>query len=132
MNKIYEEQLTEKDPSLTYKFLFPKKYGSIQIGQYVTEKNQTELLNSLAEIIRTGASTPKVITDFRQADLYVENVRTSLYQKYEDELYILSDFHSPNIDKRKACRLMIDVYEEILKLPEEQKALVLRSMFSGE
>jgi hypothetical protein len=126
------KQLTKIDPSLTYKFLFPKEYGSIQVGKYVTEQNQTALLDSLAEIIRTGASNPKVVTDLDQANLYLENVRTSLYQKYGDELYELSDFHSPNIDKRRACNLLIDLYEEVFKLPKGQKTLVLRSMFSGE
>jgi hypothetical protein len=126
------KQLTEIDPSLTYSFLFPKEYGTIQVGKYVTEQNQTALLGSLAEIIRTGASNPKVITDLAIADLYLENVRTKLYQKYGDELYELSDLHSPKIDKRRACNFMIDLYEEVLKLPEGQKTLVLRSMFSGE
>ena len=120
------KQLTSKDPLLSYKFLFPKQYGTISVGKYISQETQDALLDTLAAVIRTGASNPIVIDDYSEAEALLEKVRSILFKTYGDELFVLANFHSSDVDKKRACHFMIDLYEEILKLPKHETCLVLR------
>jgi hypothetical protein len=123
------DELTQIDPMLTYKWLFPKQYGYVRADKYVKKETTQAMLNSLAEVIRTGASNPVVVKDFGEAETHLEKIRSVLFGKYGKELQVLSDLHSPRIDRKKACQLMIDIYDEVLKLPKRESCIVLRYLF---
>lgn len=126
------DELTRQDPSQTYKWLFPSQYGYIRAEKYVKKETVTLMMNALADVVRTGASTPKRAIDFEEAEKNLEKVLTILFIKYGDDLEALSDVHSPRVDRKKACCLMIDFYNEILRLPRKESCTLFRYLLTSE
>jgi hypothetical protein len=126
------EELTQQDPSLTYKWLFPEQYGYVRAEKYVKKETKTFLMNALADVVRTGASNPKASIDSEEAEKSLGKVRSRLFAKYGKELEVLSDFNSPQVDRKKACYFMIDLYNEILKLPRRESCTLFRYLLTSE
>ena len=74
----------------------------------------------------------KTANDPEEAEKYLEKVRSKLFTKYGKELEALSGFHSPQVDMKKACYLMIDFYTEILKLPKMESCNLFRYLLTRE
>jgi hypothetical protein len=126
------DELTQRDPSQTYKWLFPKQYGYVRAETYVKKETATLMMNALADVVRTGASNPKTTIDSEEAEKTLEKVLSGLFIKYGMELEALSDVHSPQVDKKKACDLMIDFYNEILRLPRRESCTLFRYLLTSE
>ncbi len=126
------DELTRQDPSQTYKWLFPNQYGYIRAEKYVKKETVTLMMNALADVVRTGASNPKTAIDLEEAEQNLEKVLTILFIKYGDDLEALSDVHSPRVDRKKACYLMIDFYSEILRLPRKESCTLFRYLLTSE
>ena len=126
------DELTQRDPSQTYKWLFPKQYGYVRAEKYVKRETATLMMNALADVVRTGASNPKTAIDSEEAEKTLEKVLSGLFIKYGMELEALSDVHSPQVDKKKACYLMIDFYNEILRLPRGESCTLFRYLLTSE
>jgi hypothetical protein len=126
------DELTQRDPSQTYKWLFPKQYGYIRAEKHVKKETATLMMNALADVVRTGASNPKIAIDSEEAEKTLEKVLSGLFIKYGMELEALSDVHSPQVDKKKACYLMIDFYNEILRLPRRESCALFRYLLTTE
>ena len=62
----------------------------------------------------------------------VKPIYIKLEQSYPEELIILENPHNPNINKVKACELVVEMYTEIIKLPTEDAGSVLRTMLAFE
>ena len=126
------DELTQRDPSQTYKWLFPKQYGYVRAEKYVEKETATLMMNALADVVRTGASNPKTAIDAEEAEKTLEKVLSRLFIKHGMELETLSDVHSPQVDKKKACYLMIDFYNEILRLPRRESCTLFRYILTSE
>jgi len=126
------DELTQRDPSQTYKWLFPKQYGYVRAEKYVKRETATLMMNALADVVRTGASNPKTAIDSEEAEKSLEKVLSGLFIKHGEELEALSDVHSPQVDKKKACYLMIDFYNEILRLPRGESCTLFRYLLTSE
>jgi hypothetical protein len=126
------DELTQRDPSQTYKWLFPEQYGYVHAEKYVEKETATLMMNALADVVRTGASNPRTAIDAKEAEKNLEIVLSSLFIKYGMELEALSDVHAPQVDKKKACDLMIDFYNEILKLPRRESCTLFRYILTSE
>ncbi len=53
------EELAGKNPELCYQFLFPQKYGAVDVTEHLTPETQREDLVALAEVIRTAVEQPQ-------------------------------------------------------------------------
>lgn len=126
------DELTQRDPSQTYKWLFPKQYGYVRAEKYVEKETASLMMNALADVVRTGASNPKTAIDAEEAEKTLDIVLSRLFIKYGMELEALSDVHSPQVDKKKACDLMIDFYNEILRLPRRESCTLFRYLLASE
>jgi hypothetical protein len=126
------DELTRRDPRQTYKWLFPKQYGYVHAEKYVEKETATLMMNALADAVRTGASNPKTAIDAEEAEKNLEIVLSRLFIKYGMELEALSDVHAPQVDKKKACDLMIDFYNEILTLPRRESCTLFRYILTSE
>jgi len=126
------DELTQRDPLQTYKWLFPEQYGYVRAEKYVKKETATLMMDALADAVRTGASNPKTAIDSEEAEKNLGKVLSTLFIKYGNELEALSDVHSPQVDRKKACYLMIDFYNEILRLPRSESCTLFRYLLTSE
>jgi len=124
------EELAAKNPELCYQFLFPRKYGAVDVTEHLTPETQREDLAALADVIRTAAEQPQPSPDSSVAETSLKKVLNQFAQVHGEDTLLLKDPFAPGIDKGKACGLIASLYEEVLKLPERESSLVLRYMLS--
>jgi hypothetical protein len=132
MNAMVREmqELAGKNPELCYQFLFPQKYGAIDVAEHLTPETQREDLAALAEVIRTAVEEPQPFPDSSAAETLLKRTLSQFSQDHGEETLLLKDPFAPGIDKGKACGLIASLYEEVLKLPKRDSSLVLRYMLS--
>ena len=51
---------------------------------------------------------------------------------YGDDVQMLANPESPNIDRQKVCQMAIKFYGEILLLPQDKAARILRMMLGSQ
>ncbi len=134
MNVVIQEieELANQSPELCYKFLFPQQYGTIDVTKYIKPETQQADLEALAAVIRSGAEASAEMKDFPEYDALIQSIIINLHETYGDDALLLENPHAPGIDKRKFCRIMVALYREILKLPQRESCLVLRSMLTAK
>ena len=126
------EEFAGKNPELCYQFLFPQKYGAVDVTQHLTPETQREDLAALAEVIRTAVEQPQPPPDSSVAETSLKKVLNQFTQVHGEDTLLLKDPFAPGIDKGKACSLIAALYQEVLKLPERESSLVLRYMLSSK
>lgn len=124
------EELASKNPELCYQFLFPQKYGAVDVTQHPSPETQRENLAALAEVIRTAVEEPQPLPDPAEAETLLKNTLNQFSQVHGEDTLLLKDPFAPGVDKGKACGLIAALYEKILQLPEKESSLVLRYMLS--
>ena len=124
------EELAGKNPVLCYQFLFPQKYGAVDVSQHLSPETQREDLVALEEVIRTAVQQPQPLPDPAAAETLLKSTLSQFSQVYGEDTLLLKDPFAPGIDKGKACSLIAALYQEVLKLPERESSLVLRYMLS--
>ena len=124
------EELAGKNPELCYQFLFPQKYGAVDVTEHLTPETQREDLVALAEVIRTAVEQPQPPPDPVAAETLLKKTLGQFSQAYGEDTLLLKDPFASGIDKGKACSLIASLYQELLKLPEKESSLVLRYMLS--
>ena len=124
------EELAGKNPELCYQFLFPQKYGAVDVTQHLTQETQREDLVALEEVIRTAVEQPQPLPDSTAAEASLKKVLNQFAQVHGEDTLLLKDPFAPGIDKGKTCTLIASLYKEVLKLPEKDSSLVLRYMLS--
>jgi len=125
------EELTRINPELSYQFLFPQKGGAISHAFHLSPEMKKADLDALAEVIRTGSTSPVVMQDFSEARALLEKAFANLYKAYGKDILLLKNPLAPGIYKDKYCNITIALFHEIFKLPKQQSCLVLRYMFSN-
>jgi hypothetical protein len=125
------EELAGKNPELCYQFLFPQKYGAVDVTQHLTPETQREDLAALAEVIRTAVQQPQPLPDPAAAETLLKSTLSQFSQDHGEDTLFLKDPFAAGIDKGKACSLIAALYQEVLKLPERESSLVLRYMLSA-
>jgi len=125
------QQLGSKSGDLCYAYLFPQRSGGLDYAGHLSEELRGAELNANAKVIRTASTTPQPIPSKRQVSKYLEDVTSSLIRQYGSDAAVLADIESPQADKAKVCELSIAFYREILKLPKNDSAALLRWLFAG-
>ena len=126
------EELAEKNPDACYHFLFPDRYGSTDVTQYIKAETQRGDLAALAEVIRTAAEQPQPAPNGETGDALLKKLLNHFYASHEDDALLLQDPFAPNVDKKKVSKLIASLYREALNLPPEESGLLLRHMLSGK
>ncbi len=125
------EELAGKNPDLCYQFLFPQKYGTTDITQYLKPETQRKDLIALAEVIRTAVEQPQPLPDSEAAETLLKKTLNQFSQVHGEDTLLLKDPFAPGIDKGKVCRLIASLYKEVLKLTKEESSVLVRYMLSG-
>jgi hypothetical protein len=126
------EELAEKDPEACYRFLFPARYGSPDVTQYIKTETQRADLVALAEVIRTAAEQPQPLPDAETADVLLKKLMNNFHASRGDDALLLRDPFAPDVDKKKVSMLIASLYREALNLPQEESGQLLRYMLSGK
>ena len=126
------EELAEKNPEACYQFLFPARYGSADVTQYIKVETQRTDLAALAEVIRTAAEQPQPVPNAETGDALLKNLMNRFYASQGDDALLLQDPFAPGVDKKKVSKLIASLYREALNLPQEESGLLLRHMLSGK
>jgi hypothetical protein len=124
------EELAGKNPELCYQFLFPQKYGAVDVTQHLLPETQREDLVALEEVIRTAVEQPQSLPNPAAAETLLKKSLSQFSQAHGEDTLLLKDPFAPGIDKGKVCGLIASLYKEVLKLPETESSLVLRYMLS--
>tara|TARA_B100000315_G_scaffold236680_1_gene252724 strand:- start:830 stop:2362 length:1533 start_codon:yes stop_codon:yes gene_type:complete len=124
-------QLTAADPELCFKFLFPEKYGSIDIQDYISEEVQKSDLDALSAIYIGSVRSPQEIPKETEVIDHLDRAYSAISKKYGEAAF--SFFENPDIEpssKNDICNMIADLYENILEMPIEQSGPTLRFMFA--
>jgi hypothetical protein len=136
LKKYWETQIQEaeylfrSDPQLCTQFLFPDRRGpAFDLTRLVPKDILQSDLNALADLIREGARNPVGYTTeapTKELEFIMQRVSARIPNATE----ILTE-QKKFIDQPTAlCGAIITLYREILSLPEQQSARLLRFMFS--
>lgn len=126
------EELAGQNPDLCYQFLFPQRYGALDVAEHVTPEAQREDLEALGEVIRTAVEQSQSPPDSSAAEASLKKFLNQFAQVRGEDTLLLKDPFAPGIDKGKVCSLIASLYKEVLKLPPKESSLLLRYMLSAK
>jgi|GEM_PF-6950925 len=115
-----------KDPLRCFQFLHPGVAGA---ATPTDEEGRRDLYDLMVRLVTNAPDVPPSEQAEDAADL-LEGVTATLAERYGDGLQALATPEAPDVDRAQVCAMTIDLYAEILTLPDEDAARVLRSMFA--
>lgn len=115
-----------------YALLFPQRRGQVDLGEFLDPKTQEDDLRALAAVIRSATQNPQAPPDEKELKPIQAAFFKELSARRGEELSILRHMDDPKVDKEKACRLIVDVYKEIVGMEKREASLLLRQMLSGQ
>ena len=125
--------LLARNDDTCFKFLFPQISGGINLPQLVPPELVQRDLNNLNNLLlATGKDQnvrPTPISDEKFQALMTP-IREALQKRYGDQL--LEDPSSGKADRTKICEMSISLYSNILALPAEQSAPLLRTVLGKQ
>lgn len=124
------KQLKAKSDDLCLKFLFPAKYGSVNLREYVNKEMLSKDLDAMNDVMISGAKNPQPAPDPKVAEQLLEKIAPNLYKEYGDDLAIIDDPANYDSNKNAVCSINISIYEEALSLPPKEASIILRYLVS--
>ena len=121
-------RLLQKDGDSCFRYLFPHVAGPADIAKHFDEAAQARSLALLAEVIRTSAEVPTGAVPPNVAQQKLAPVVQALAEEFGDDAQMLGNVAAPGVDRGKVCAITISLYDRILRMPEADAAMVLRSL----
>lgn len=118
----------QPDGDSCFRYLFPHVAGPAEIAKHFDETAQARSLTLLAEVIRTSAENPADAVAPHVAQEKLVPVVGALAEEFGDDAQMLGNVAAPGVDRRKVCAITISLYDRILRMPEADAAMVLRSL----
>jgi hypothetical protein len=121
-------RVLQKDGDSCFRYLFPHVAGPADFAKHFDDAAEARSLGLLAEVIRTSAETPTEAVPTAVAQEKLAPVVQALAEEFGDDAQMLGNVAAPGVDRQKVCAITISLYDRILRLPEADAALVLRSL----
>jgi hypothetical protein len=121
-------RVLQKDGDSCFRYLFPHVAGPADIAKHFDEAAQARSLALLAEVIRTSAEIPAEAVPPNVAQEKLVPVVQALAEEFGDDAQMLGNVAAPGVDRGKVCAITISLYDRILRMPEADAAMVLRSL----
>lgn len=118
----------QRDGDSCFRYLFPHVAGPADIAKHFDEEAQARSLSLLAEVIRTAAESPADVVAPHVAQEKLVPVVGALAEEFGDDAQMLGNVAAPGVDRQKVCAITISLYDRILRMPEADAAMVLRSL----
>ncbi|MDN0089168.1 DNA gyrase [Yersinia nurmii] len=131
LDELHFYQENDKTHQLCYKALYPQVEGGVNTVKELPAtlvQRDLEALNNLFT-----ASTGKPIKpENEQYRGQLEAIVQELHQKYGDDLLMLSNPTAANVDRKKVCDMAVELYGNVLRLPQKEAGTIIRTMLAGE
>jgi hypothetical protein len=118
----------QKDGDSCFRYLFPQVDGPIDFAKHFDDAAERRSLSLLADVIRSSAEEPATAEPHDVAQQKLAPVVQALAEEFGDDAQMLGNVAAPGVDRGKVCAITISLYDRILKLPEADAAMVLRSL----
>jgi hypothetical protein len=125
--------LHSKGGNVCFSYINPAPGEALDFTVLLGKEIAQQELNLVAElVVSAGGKTRPRVTE-AQATPDVEVVVGKLLSKYsQEDLAALQNPNSPNVDKRKYCRMIADLYKEAIALPTSRNGQLLRYLMQGQ
>ncbi len=114
---------------ICFKFITQDIQGE-DITSYLSEEIHNKEFLIFDEIIKSSNLSLELPSEYVALSIG-EPVYQKIDAKYEGGLAMFDNPNSPNVDRQTLCDMSIDLYSEILKLPKQDAATVLRWLFGS-
>jgi hypothetical protein len=121
-------RVLQKDGDSCFRYLFPQVAGPVDFAKYFDRIAEDHSLTLLAEVIRSSAEYPVKAEPLNVAQEKLAPVVQALAEEFGDDAQMLGNVAAPGVDRQKVCAITISLYDRILRLPEADAAMVLRSL----
>ncbi|MFK8013330.1 MAG: hypothetical protein AB8B80_14920 [Marinicellaceae bacterium] len=123
------KHLQSNNDDSCFEILFPTQAKSTD--NLITQDLIDEEVAIFNQLLKRPKRQNKTLEDNEFINL-MSPIYMQLKQKFPDELVMLDNPQSANVNKTRICDLLIEMYVEILKLPSQDAASVLRTMLVAE
>jgi hypothetical protein len=121
-------RLEARDADACYRFLFP---GSASVGSNTASSEPSDqLYAAMLDVVESAHRDPVTQQDEIDEDAALASAQANLVDRYGDDVSVLAKATEHGVDRATVCRMTAALYEELLKLPEQQRGAVLRWLFS--
>jgi hypothetical protein len=121
-------RVLQRDGDSCFRYLFPHVAGPADFAKHFDDAAEARSLSLLAEVIRTSAEIPTQAVSPDVAQEKLAPVVQALAEEFGDDAQMLGNVAAPGVDRQKVCAITISLYDRILRLPEADAAMVLRSL----
>lgn len=123
-------ELKRQDPKACVRWLFPMQGTSVDLTTYVSQELRDGSYTALAEVVKSSAEDPQPIPALAEVAADQQLIASELRDKYGDKVGLLQRAHDPSVDATAVCAMAADLYGNILQLPPERSARLLRYFYS--
>ncbi|MGV8925564.1 MAG: hypothetical protein ACOH2G_07785 [Ewingella sp.] len=127
--------LQARNDGSCFKFLYPQINGGINTAQVLSPelfKKDLDTMNTLLLASGSGQTAQPTVVSGEKAKALMAPVRQALQDKYGDKLQMFNELSAENVDHAKVCDISITLYTDILALPAQDSAAVLRLMLGKQ
>jgi hypothetical protein len=116
-----------KDPEICFLYFQPGGTDGLQMSQYLPQETVEREFAAMAEIIRTGASSPRPAPTQAQIQADLERVFAAVSRRLGDR-FDLAQVDPPITREQKAahCDMVLTFLEEVAALPAARAPMVMR------
>jgi hypothetical protein len=123
------KELQRKPGDACYRFLFPKVSGPADLS--VLPKSMVDANATYLEAVLVSAiERPQEMPSESQSMQTLQPILMRLANSYGQDLQLLARPGGSGVERRRVCEISIDLYDQILALPADESANVLRFMIT--
>lgn len=125
--------LHAKEGTACFSYVNPAPGEAVDFATLLGREVANHELNLVAEVVTSAAGTSRPPVAEAEVAADMETVLVKLLQKYsQEELLGLQNLQAPNLDKRKYCQIISDLYRESVALAEPNNSRLVRYLMQGQ
>jgi hypothetical protein len=125
--------LYSKGGTACFSYINPAPGEALDFTALLGKEVAQQELNLIADIVVSAAGKTRPAVTEATATQDVEAVIGKLLSKYsQEDIAALQSPTSPNVDKRKYCQVIADLYKESIALPAPRNGQLLRYLMQGQ
>jgi hypothetical protein len=123
------KELQRKPGDVCFRFLFPQVAGPADLSVLPKSMLEANALH-LEAVLLSAVEHPQPLPAETDVLTALMPIYARLTQTYGADLQMLANPAAADVDRRQVCAISVDLYDQILGLPDDQDANVLRFMLT--
>ena len=120
------------DPTLCYEYVYRHDQGAgLDATKYFSKELTQKEFSVMAEVIRSAAGQANQPPKEQQVERQLTSVFAVLAQRHGDDVRMLANPELGKANTAKMCQLTYDLYQTIIRLPDQESGPLLRYMFAS-